>query len=297
MPICFPGFEQNNITLSSPDGPINIDYLKGGRGPPILLLHGFPQTKAIWDQVAIELAKRYTVIASDLRGYGASSKPSGKEDHSTYSKRSMAADQHGLMQALGFDRFFLIGHDRGGRVAHRLAMDFPKSVMRLMVLDISPTLAMYENTTMEFAKGYWHWFFLIQPVPVPETLIGAHPEFWLKNHMGRHAGTGIFSPERWSEYLSGVSNPKGIHAMCEDYRAAATIDLVHDREDRALGRKLSMPLRVLWGEHGLVNKCFDPIADWEKVALDVRGKAVPSGHYIPEEIPEILIAEAEVFFS
>jgi haloacetate dehalogenase len=297
MSICFPDFEQNTVTVSSDDGPINIAYLKGGNGPPLLLLHGFPQTKAIWSQVAPELAKRYTVIASDLRGYGASSKPHGKKDHSTYSKRSLAADQHALMKARGFDQFFLLGHDRGGRVSHRLAIDFPDSVHRLMVLDISPTLTMYENTTMDFAKGYWHWFFLIQPEPVPETLIGANPEFWLRNHMGRHAGTGIFSTERWSEYLSCVTDPIGMHAMCEDYRAAATIDLVHDREDRALGTKLSMPLMVLWGEHGLVNQCFDPIADWEGVAVDVSGKVVPCGHYIPEEIPELLIVEARRFFA
>jgi haloacetate dehalogenase len=208
----------------------------------------------------------------------------------------MAADQHALMKSLGLNQFFLLGHDRGGRVSHRLAMDFPESVSRLMVLDISPTLSMYENTTMEFAKGYWHWFFLIQPEPVPETMIGANPEYWLKNHMGRHAGTGIFSPERWAEYLAGASNPESMHAMCEDYRAAATIDLIHDREDRAAGRKLQMPLKVLWGEHGLVNKCFRPLDDWKEVAIEVTGKTVPSGHYIPEEIPEQLLAEVKDFF-
>jgi haloacetate dehalogenase len=201
------------------------------------------------------------------------------------------------MQSLGFDQFFLLGHDRGGRVSHRLAMDFPASVLRLMVLDISPTLKMYDATTMEFAKGYWHWFFLIQPEPVPETLIGANPEFWLKNHMGRHAGTGIFSPERWAEYLAGASNPQSMHGMCEDYRAAATIDLIHDRADRDANKKLKMPIKILWGEHGLVNKCFKPIDDWKEVASEVSGKAVPSGHYIPEEVPELLIAEAKEFFS
>jgi len=166
-----------------------------------------------------------------------------------------------------------------------------------MVLDISPTLTMYENTTMEFAKGYWHWFFLIQPEPVPETLIGANPEYWLKNHMGRHAGTGIFSPDRWSEYLAGASYPESMHAMCEDYRAAATIDLIHDRTDRAAGKMLKMPLKVLWGEHGLVNQCFKPLEDWRVVAKDVAGKAVPSGHYIPEEIPGVLLAEVRQFFG
>ena len=296
MPVVFKGFEQKSITVSSEDGPIEIAYQVGGKGPPILLLHGFPQTKAIWENVAPELANNFTVIASDLRGYGGSSKPHGKKDHSTYSKRSMAADQHSLMRALGHQQFFLLGHDRGGRVSHRLAMDFPDSVLRLMVLDISPTLTMYDNTTMDFAKGYWHWFFLIQPEPIPETLIGANPEFWINKHMGRHGGTDIFSPERWAEYLAGVSNPQSMHAMCEDYRAAASIDLVHDRADRATGKKLTMPLRVLWGEHGLVNKCFRPIEDWKTVAQEVSGQTVPCGHYIPEELPEELIAQARAFF-
>lgn len=297
MSITFDGFQLNTYSADTADGPIEISYLIGGNGPPLLLLHGFPQTKAIWSLVAPELSKYFTVVAADLRGYGASSKPHGKSDHSTYSKRSMAADQHALMKALGFDQFFLLGHDRGGRVSHRLAMDFPESVLRLMVLDISPTLTMYENTSMEFAKGYWHWFFLIQPEPVPEKMIGANPEFWLKNHMGRHAGTGIFSPERWSEYLAGASNTDGMHAMCEDYRAAASVDLIHDRADRDAAKKLQMPIKVLWGEHGLVNKCFKPLEDWKGVALTVYGKPVPSGHYIPEEIPDVLLAEAKEFFS
>jgi haloacetate dehalogenase len=297
MSIIFPGFTENKVTVQSNDGPIEIAYLIGGSGPPLLLLHGFPQTKAIWSQVAPELAKNFTVIAADLRGYGASSKPHGKADHSTYSKRSMAADQHALMKSLGFNQFFLLGHDRGGRVSHRLAMDYPESVLRLMVLDISPTLAMYEKTTMAFAKGYWHWFFLIQPEPIPETMIRANPEFWLKNHMGRHAGTGIFSADHWVEYLAGASNSESMHAMCEDYRAAASIDLVHDRADRAAGSQLTIPMRVLWGEYGLVNQCFKPLDDWMQVASDVTGKAVPSGHYIPEEVPEQLLAETRKFFA
>jgi len=296
MPVIIPGFEQKKVTIDSDDGPIEIACQIGGNGPPILLLHGFPQTKAIWEEVAPGLANNYTVVASDLRGYGESSKPHGKADHSSYSKRAMAADQHALMRSLGYQQFFLLGHDRGGRVSHRLAMDFPESVLRLMVLDISPTLTMYDNTTMEFAQGYWHWFFLIQNEPIPETMIAANPEFWLKNHMGRHAGTGIFTPQRWAEYLAGASHPQSMHAMCEDYRAAATIDLVHDRADRAVGKKLTMPLRVLWGEHGLVNKCFKPIADWQEVAKDVTGRSVASGHYIPEECPTELIAEAKTFF-
>lgn len=297
MAVTFPEFEQKRVILPSEDGPIEIACQIGGSGPPLLLLHGFPQTKAIWYKVAPSLAKYFTVVASDLRGYGESSKPHGKNDHSTYSKKAMAADQHALMKSLGYDQFFLLGHDRGGRVSHRLAADFPDSVLRLMVLDISPTLSMYEQTSMEFAKGYWHWFFLIQPEPIPETLIGANPEFWLKNHMGRHAGTGIFSPDRWKEYLAGASNPLSMHAMCEDYRAAATIDLVHDRADREANKRIEMPLMVLWGEHGLVNKCFKPLEDWQKVAKNVSGKTVPCGHYIPEEMPELVIEEARSFFA
>jgi haloacetate dehalogenase len=297
MAVIFPGFEQKTATISSEDSAIDIAYLIGGSGPPLLLLHGFPQTKAIWQEVALELAKSFTVIAADLRGYGQSSKPHGKSDHSTYSKRAMAADLQALMKSLGFKQFFLLGHDRGGRVSHRLATDYPESVLRLMVLDISPTLTMYEKTTMEFARGYWHWFFLIQPKPIPETLIGANPEYWLKNHMGRHAGTGIFSVDKWAEYLAGASNPESMHAMCEDYRAAASIDLEHDRADRNLGKKLVMPLRVIWGEHGLVNKCFEPIEDWKQVASNVSGKSLLCGHYIPEELPNELVKEAKAFFS
>ncbi|MEN9863001.1 MAG: hypothetical protein RLZZ601_765 [Pseudomonadota bacterium] len=290
------GFKDSIITVPSADGPIDIACQTAGSGPALLLLHGFPQTKAIWRHIAPELAKRFSVVVTDLRGYGASSKPVGAPDHSTYSKRAMAADQHAVMQALGHNKFSVLGHDRGGRVSHRLAMDFPECVERLMVLDISPTLTMYENTSMEFAKGYWHWFFLIQPHPIPETLIGANPEFWLRNHMGRHAGTGIFDAQSWAEYLSGASNPESMHAMCEDYRAAATIDLIHDRADRDAGKMLAMPLRVLWGEHGLVAKCFSPIEDWKRVAKTVSGKSVASGHYIPEELPQELLAEAEQFF-
>lgn len=290
-------FKDSIITVPSADGPIDIACQTAGSGPALLLLHGFPQTKAIWRHIAPQLAKRFSVVVTDLRGYGASSKPAGTPDHSTYSKRSLAADQHAVLQVLGHKTFSVLGHDRGGRVSHRLAMDFPESIKRLMVLDISPTLAMYENTTMEFARGYWHWFFLIQAHPIPETLIGANPEFWIKNHMGRHAGIGIFDSQPWSEYLEGVSNPASLHAMCEDYRASASIDFIHDRADRDAGKKLPMPLRVLWGDRGLIAKCFSPIEDWKRVAADVSGRGVPCGHYIPEELPQELLAEVEQFFA
>jgi haloacetate dehalogenase len=194
LPLTIDGFQAGLIsTQHASDGEILISYQMGGSGPPLLLLHGFPQTKMIWHRVAPALAKHFTVIASDLRGYGASSKPPGLTDHSNYSKRAMANDQAQLMNALGFSHYGVLGHDRGGRVAHRLALDYGKQVNKLMVLDISPTLAMYEQTTMQFASSYWHWFFLIQKAPIPETMIGANTEFFMKQFMGgRHAGLSIF---------------------------------------------------------------------------------------------------------
>ena len=298
LPLTIDGFQAGFIsTQHASDGEILISYQMGGSGPPLLLLHGFPQTKMIWHRVAPALAKHFTVIASDLRGYGASSKPQGLADHSTYSKQAMASDQAQLMNALGFSHYGVLGHDRGGRVAHRLALDYGKQVNKLMVLDISPTLAMYEQTSMQFARGYWHWFFLIQKAPIPETMIGANTEFFMKQFMGgRHAGQSIFAPECWQEYVLAMSDPACLHAMCEDYRAAASIDLEHDRQTIAQKQLLEMPVRVLWGEFGQVNACFKPLEDWQKLGTDVSGQTLQSGHYIPEEIPEGLIAEALSFF-
>ncbi len=298
LPLTIDGFQAGLIsTQHASDGEILISYQMGGSGPPLLLLHGFPQTKMIWHRVAPALAKHFTVIASDLRGYGASSKPQGLADHSTYSKRAMASDQAQLMNALGFSHYGVLGHDRGGRVAHRLALDYGKQVNKLMVLDISPTLAMYEQTSMQFASSYWHWFFLIQKAPIPETMIGANTEFFMKQFMGgRHAGLSIFAPECWHEYILAMSDPACLHAMCEDYRAAASIDLEHDRQTIAQKQLLEMPVRVLWGEFGQVNACFKPLEDWQKLGTDVSGQTLQSGHYIPEEIPEGLIAEALSFF-
>ena len=298
LPLTIDGFQAGFIsTQHASDGEILISYQMGGSGPPLLLLHGFPQTKMIWHRVAPALAKHFTVIASDLRGYGASSKPQGLADHSTYSKRAMASDQAQLMNALGFSHYGVLGHDRGGRVAHRLALDYGKQVNKLMVLDISPTLAMYEQTTMQFASSYWHWFFLIQKAPIPETMIGANTEFFMQQFMGgRHAGLSIFAPECWLEYILAMCDPACLHAMCEDYRAAASIDLEHDRQTIAQKQLLEMPVRVLWGEFGQVNACFKPLEDWQKLGTDVSGQTLQSGHYIPEEIPEGLIAEALSFF-
>ena len=276
---------------------VEIHALIGGSGPPLLLLHGYPQSHLIWHRVAPELAKTFTVIVTDLRGYGLSAKPPGLPDHSNYSKREMARDQVEVMHQLGFDSFHLCGHDRGGRVAHRLTMDHPQAVKRLMLLDISPTLTMYEQTNMDFARSYWWWFWLIQPTPFPESMVAGAPETFLKKKIGwGHAGLKPFTDETYAAYLSYVSDPATMHAMCEDYRAAASIDLEHDRVDRAAGRTITCPVNVLWGEFGVVNRCFKPLDDWRAVADDVRGRTVPCGHYIPEEVPEALLAEMLVFF-
>ena len=292
--VLFSGFSKGIANA----GSIQIPYVMAGSGPPLLLLHGHPQTHVIWHKIAPVLAQSFTVIASDLRGYGDASKPAGFPNHSNYSKREMARDQVALMQELGFERFSLVGHDRGGRVGHRLAMDHPHALEKMMLLDISPTLAMYEQTSMEFARAYWHWFFLIQPAPLPERLISADPEFYLQEYMGkRSAGMRPFTPEAWAEYLRAMSDPACVHAMCEDYRAAATIDLEHDRSDRDAGKKLTCPLRVLWGQHGTIEKCFDPLKDWGRVAETVSGRALDCGHYIPEEVPQALLAEVQQFFT
>ena len=265
--------------------------------PPLLLLHGFPQTHAIWHRVAPLLMPHFRLVMPDLRGYGDSDKPRGNPDHGNYSKRTMAADVHALMQDLGFDRYFVCGHDRGGRVAHRLALDQPQAVRALMVLDISPTLTMYERTTREFAEAYYHWFFLIQPTPLPERLICADPSFYLRSKMGGwgSGGTSLFDPRALAEYERCFADPAAIHGMCEDYRAAASIDLAHDRAD--LDRRIACPLRVLWGARGVVHRLFTPVADWQaRAALPVTGMATPGGHYIPEESPELLAADMGEFF-
>jgi haloacetate dehalogenase len=289
----FEGFHRKRIRT----GEVTINLVHGGSGPPLLLLHGYPQTHAIWRQVGRSLAERFTVVAPDLRGYGDSDKPRGLSDHSNYSKRAMAQDQVEVMAALGFERFAVAGHDRGGRVAHRMALDHAERVERLAVLDIAPTRAMYQRTTHDFAKAYYHWFFLIQPAPFPETLIGANPEAFLRKHMGgRFAGLAPFEPDGWPEYLRCFSDPAAIHATCEDYRAAESIDLVHDDADFGR-RKVTCPLLVLWGRHGVIERCFAPLAEWREYAVDVRGNALDCGHYLPEEQPDETARELAQFFA
>jgi len=264
---------------------INIAVCTKGDGPPLLLLHGYPQTGYIWHKIAPQLARDFTVIIADLRGYGDSDKPPTSADHAVYSKRAMATDMISVMAALGHQRFFVAGHDRGGRVAHRLARDYPKAVERLAVLDIAPTTMMYDTTDMQFATSYYHWFFLIQPAPFPETLIGHDPKFFLERKM-RHWGKNrdAITDDAFNEYLRCFSNPQTIHASCEDYRASASIDLVHDAADA--DRKLTMPLLALWGEDGMVGNKYDMLAAWRDVAENVSGFAVPGGHYLPEEAPD-----------
>ncbi len=291
----FPGFAQEKRFVNG----IDIHVAHGGNGPPLLLLHGFPQTHAIWHKVAPQLAQRYTLVMPDLRGYGDSDKPPSQPDHAPYSKRSMALDMAELMRSLGFERFSVCGHDRGGRVAHRLALDHPGCVARLMVLDISPTLAMYERTTMDFATLYYHWFFLIQPEPLPETLISENPHFYLRNKLGGwgSGGTAIFDPRALAEYERCFTRA-AIHAMCEDYRAAASIDLEHDRADVHTDTRIECLLHVLWGERGVVNGLFTPIEDWQPRSRHaVTGRTTPTGHYIPEEAPELLSAQMQAFFA
>lgn len=277
---------------------VRINYRKGGSGPPLLLLHGYPQTHVIWHRVADQLAERFIVVAADLRGYGDSSKPEGGENHIAYSKREMARDQVELMRALGFERFDILAHDRGARVSHRLAMDHPESVRRLILLDIAPTLAMYSQTDETFARAYWHLFFLIRPAPLPETLLKADPELILRTAVATRADhVHPFSEAAFAEYLRCMKLPGTIHAFCEDYRASAGIDLEHDREDRAAGRMIEAPLFVLWGVKGVIERCFDPLAEWRRVASDVQGRALPAGHYLPEEVPELLLDEVLAFLA
>ena len=295
MTALFPHFRALQVET---EPTITINAIVGGSGPPLLLLHGHPQTHAIWHRVAPRLAEHFTVVACDLRGYGESSKPQGAPDHANYSKRAMAADMLTVMQSLGFATFRVLAHDRGARVAHRLALDHPQAVERMALLDIAPTLAMYEQTSDAFARAYWHWFFLIQPAPLPERLIEADPAAYVRDVMGkRSAGLAPFDPRALAEYQRCLALPGAAHGICEDYRAAATIDLEHDRVDRDAGNRLALPLMVLWGEQGVVGRCFDPLAEWQRVAADVQGGALPCGHYIAEEAPDMLLERVLPFLT
>jgi haloacetate dehalogenase len=287
-------FDTFEVTRSG----VRLHARRAGRGAPLLLLHGHPQTHAMWHRVAPALAERFTVVMMDLRGYGDSGRPDAGSDSQAYSKREMALDAMAVMQSQGFDRFQVLAHDRGARVAHRLAADHPQAMSRLLLLDIAPTLAMYENTTRAFAQAYWHWFFLIQPPPLPEALIESDPARYIRSLMGkRHAGLSAFAPEALAEYERCAAIPGTAQAVCGDYRASAGIDLEHDRADVAAGRKLAQPLRVLWGEQGVVGACFDVLGLWRERATDVGGRGLPCGHYIAEEAPALLLDEANQFLK
>jgi len=290
----FEGFETHDVLHEG----VRLRVRRAGSGPPLLLLHGHPQTHAMWHRVAPALVERHSVVLMDLRGRGDSSRPPASADHALYSKRTMAGDALAVMRHLGYERFAVLAHDRGARVAHRLALDHPDAVTRLMLLDIAPTLAMYEGTTEDFARSYWHWFFLIQPAPTPERAIEADPAAWVREGMGsRFAGLGPFAPEALAEYERCLAIPGSAAAVCEDYRASATIDLEHDRADRAAGRRVTQPLRVLWGAQGVVERCFDVMALWRAAAENVSGRALPCGHYIAEELPAALLDETHSFFG
>lgn len=288
----FPGFRLLDVTTSG----ARIRVRTGGQGPALLLLHGYPQNHVLWHKVAARLQDRFTLVCADLRGYGDSEKPPTDAQHAPYSKRAMALDMAEVMTALGHSSFAVGAHDRGARVAHRLALDHSHRVTRLATLDIAPTREMYANTTDAFARAYWHWFFLIQPAPFPERMISADPSaYWLKKCGSGSAGLTPFTPEALAEYQRCFADPAVIHASCEDYRAAATIDIAHDDADG--GRKLDQPLLALWGEHGVIGRCFDPLALWRLRAQDVRGHALPGGHYLAEEVPDLVAAEFAAFLG
>jgi haloacetate dehalogenase len=283
----FPGFETRRIQTSG----ATINVLRGGSGPPLLLIHGYPQTHVEWHKIAGRLARTHTVVMTDLRGYGDSSKPPGNgvgDNHATYSKRAMALDHIEVMKALGFDRFAVVGHDRGARVTWRMAIEHPQAIMKAVVIDIVPLP--YSMVTREFATGYYHWFFLIQPAPFPETLIGNSAEYFLRS---RFLGGPFFTPEAIAEYLRVFKDPATIHATCEDYRAGATIDITHS--DETAGRKVACPLLVLWGERGLVGRIYDVMKIWREHAADVTGKSLPGGHFLPEELPDDTLAALSAF--
>lgn len=287
------GFDVQKVHL--PD--LAINYASAGSGPPVLLLHGHPQTHVVWRKVAPRLVQAgYRVIAPDLRGYGDSGKPTSDPAHLPYSKRVMAADQIALMRRLGHERFAVVGHDRGARVAHRLALDFPEAAERLVVLDIAPTLTMYERTGQEFATRYFWWFFLIQPDGLPEKMIASDPEYFLRRHIaGQVKIPGAVDEAAMAEYLRSYRDPATLHAICEDYRASASIDLEHDRADRA--RRIQAPLLALWGAQSVVGALYDVKATWEEKADAVTGAALPCGHAIPEEVPDELTAHLLEFLK
>jgi haloacetate dehalogenase len=288
----FEGFELTRVDV----GEVQLRVRVGGSGPPLLLLHGYPETHLMWAPVAADLARDFTVVAPDLRGYGESSQPPTVGDHETFGKRAMAADGVALMGRLGFDRFDVAGHDRGARVAYRMALDSPAAVRRLTVADVVPTGEVWARADARFALGYWHWAFLAQPEPVPETVIGHDPEhFFLDAQFGGQLRG--FDPEAVADYARALHDRAVVHAICEDYRAGATCDRRRDEEDRAAGRRITAPLQVLWGARGALPAWYDTLEVWRSWAEDVTGSAVDSGHFLVEEQPAATLAALRGFHT
>ncbi len=286
----FEGFEQHRLTTS--DAEINL--VVGGSGPPLLLLHGYPQSHVMWHKVAPRLAEEFTVVASDLRGYGDSSKPHGESDHANYSKRAMAQDQAEVMTQLGFDTFFLAGHDRGARVSHRLTKDHQQRVLKLATMDIIPTHRMFQIVNKAMATATHHWFFLIQPYDYPERMIGADPDWFIRHRFERGPDSAThYPPEAVAEYVRCFSDPVAIHATCEDYRAGASIDLEHDEAD--FESKVTCPMLALWSATGYVGRTQDVLATWREYATNVRGHSLPCGHHLPEEMPDQVHRDLRAF--
>lgn len=288
----FQGFEELQLDVNG----TTINLVKGGSGPPMLMLHGYPQTHAMWNKVAPRLAEDFTVVCPDLRGYGDSGKVEGDPEHMNYSKRVMAKDQVDVMKELEFDQFYLVGHDRGGRVSHRLTKDHPNSVLKLVTLDIIPTRTMFQIVDKDFATNTYHWFFLIQPFDFPEKVIGADPELYAGRGFSQVKDADmVFTPEALADYLRCFNNPGTIHAVCEDYRAGATIDLVHDDAD--FDQKINCPMLAMWSSTGFVGRTQDVLKIWQDYATDVRGQSLACGHYIAEEMPDEAYAAIKGFLS
>lgn len=284
------------FTLSMIDtGEATIRVRHGGSGPPLLLLHGHPQTHVMWYKLAPLLARDFTVVAADLRGYGDSSKPPTTPDHAPYSKRAMSRDQVEVMRQLGFERFFLAGHDRGGRCAYRLALDHPERVLKLAVLDIVPTGEAWRRANMEFSLGFWHWSFMAQPYDFPERLIGADPDYF---YWRRHAPEPppFIAPDAFEDFRRSFTNPDTIHAMCEDYRAGATLDFEYDMADRGK-KRIACPVLALWSGRDELDRWYDVLGVWREWADDVRGRPLDCGHHLALEAPDETYAELHAFFT
>lgn len=284
----------NNIQIKT--GGAEINLVHGGSGNPLLLLHSYPQTHVIWHQIAPRLAHSFHVICPDLRGYGDSSKPPSTPDHYPYSKRAMAQDMVEVMASLGYSEFLVAGHDRGARVTHRMALDYPERIKKACVMDIAPTHHMFKTTDQHFATSYYHWFFLIQPDGLPEHMINADPAYYLTEKLKRWSAPGaVFADEAVAEYVRCFSRPESIHASCEDYRAAASIDLVHDEED--MDKKVECPLLVLWSAKGFVDRTYDVLRVWHECAEQIEGRTLDCGHFLPEESPAAVCDELLRFFK